>query len=73
MSNDIYKRYNVTVLIYHFVFPAKYRRVVFDERVDEVLKEGGVEIETRYQVKFLEIGTDKDEVYFWFSRCGPTA
>jgi REP element-mobilizing transposase RayT len=37
---------------------------VFDEHVDEVLKEVCLAIEARYQVKFLEIGTDKDHVHF---------
>jgi REP element-mobilizing transposase RayT len=46
------------------VFPAKYRRVVFDEAVDSVLKEICLDIEKRYQMKFLEIGTDKDHVHF---------
>jgi len=46
------------------VLPAKYRRVVFDDHVDEVLKEVCLDIEKRYQVKFLEIGTDKDHVHF---------
>lgn len=50
--------------MYHLVFPAKYRRAVFDENVDEVLKEVCLEIEKRYQVKFIEIGTDKDHVHF---------
>ena len=51
-------------LIYHLVFPAKYRRAVFDSHVDKVLKEVCLEFEHRYQVKFLEIGTDKDHVHF---------
>ena len=46
------------------MFPAKYRRVVFDENVDEELKMVCLEIEKRYQLKFLEIGTDKDHVHF---------
>ncbi|HEY9626872.1 MAG TPA: IS200/IS605 family transposase, partial [Coleofasciculaceae cyanobacterium] len=29
MSEYIHKRHNVTVLLYHLVFPAKYRRAVF--------------------------------------------
>ena len=45
MSEYIHKSHNVTVLMYHLVFPAKYRRVVFDEEVDIVLKEVCVEIE----------------------------
>lgn len=50
--------------MYHLVFPAKYRRVVFGEQVDEVLKDVCMEIEKRYQIKFLEVGTDKDHVHF---------
>lgn len=64
MSEYIHKSHNVTVLMYHLVFPAKYRRVVFDEDVDDVLKEVCLSIEQRYEVKFLEIGTDQDHVHF---------
>ena len=64
MSEYIHKSHNVTILIYHLVFPAKYRRAVFDDHVDNVLKEVCLDIEKRYQVKFLEIGTDKDHVHF---------
>lgn len=64
MSEYIHKSHNVTILLYHLVFPAKYRRAVFDKQVDEVLKETCLGIEQRYQVKFLEIGTDKDHVHF---------
>jgi len=55
---------DVTVLMYHLVFPAKYRRSVIDEAVDKELKDVCLEIEQRYDVKFLEIGTDKDHVHF---------
>lgn len=55
---------NVTVLMYHLVFPAKYGRVVFDEQVDAILKEVCRGVAERYQVKFLEIATDKDHVHF---------
>ena len=64
MSEYIHKSHNVTVLIYHLVLPAKYRRVVFDDHVDDVLKEVCLDIEKRYQIKFLEIGTDEDHVHF---------
>ena len=50
--------------MYHLVFPAKYRRAVFDDQVDELLKQICLEIEHRYQLKFLEIGTDGDHVHF---------
>jgi len=64
MSDYIRKSHNVTVLLYHLVFPAKYRRAVFDKNVDTVLKEACLGIEDRYQLKFLEIGTDKNHVHF---------
>ena len=64
MSDFLHKSHNVTVLMYHLVFPAKYRRAVIDAEVDEVLKETCIEIEKRYEVKFLEIGTDRDHVHF---------
>ena len=64
MSEFIHKSDNVTVLLYHLVFPAKYRRVVFDKGVDRALTEVCLEIEKRYEVKFLEIGTDEDHVHF---------
>lgn len=64
MSEYIHKSHNVTVLLYHVVFPAKYRRTIIDERVDRVLKEVCLEVEKRYEIKFLEIGTDKDHVHF---------
>lgn len=64
MSEYIKKRHNVTVLLYHLVFPAKYRRVVLDKEVEEIIKKVCIEIEKRYQVKFLEIGTDQDHVHF---------
>jgi len=58
------KSHNVSVLMYHYVCPAKYRRVVFDQKVDEILKEVCLEIGKRYQIEFIEIGTDKDHVHF---------
>nr|WP_295783801.1 IS200/IS605 family transposase [Rhodoferax sp.] len=64
MSQYINKSHNVTALLYHLVFPAKYRRVVFDDDVEKVLREVCLGIEERYEIKFLEIGTDKDHVHF---------
>ena len=63
-SQYIHKSHNVSVLLYHFVCPAKYRRVVFSEMVDETLKDICLEIEKRYEIHFLEIGTDNDHVHF---------
>ena len=63
-SEYIHKSHNVTVLIYHLVCPAKYRRVIFDDETDAGLKEICLEIEKRYEIRFLEIGLDKDYVHF---------
>jgi putative transposase len=63
MSRHIHKSHNVTVLLYHLVFPAKYRRAVIDATVDQALREVCLEIEVRYQLKLLEIGTDEDHVH----------
>jgi REP element-mobilizing transposase RayT len=46
------------------VLRAKYRRAVFDEQVDAVLREVCLEIEKRYEIKFIELGVDKDHVHF---------
>jgi len=64
MSDYRHKRHNVSALIYHIVCPAKYRRVIFDAEVDTVLKEVCLDIAKRYEIAFLEIGTDKDHVHF---------
>ncbi|AHW60994.1 IS200/IS605 family transposase [Draconibacterium orientale] len=64
MSEFIHKSHNVSVLLYHFVCPAKYRRVVFDKEVDESLKQICIEISKRFEILFIEIGTDNDHVHF---------
>ncbi|MFH2077076.1 MAG: IS200/IS605 family transposase, partial [Pseudomonadota bacterium] len=64
MSEYIHKSHNVSVLLYHLVCPAKYRRVVFTEEVDKELRDVCLEISKRYEIRFLEIGTDMDHVHF---------
>ena len=64
MSIYIHKSHNVSVLLYHIVCPAKYRKVVLSDEVDEVLKDICVDISKRYEMHFVEIGTDKDHVHF---------
>ena len=64
MSEFIHKSYNVTVLIYHLVLSAKYRRAVVDAGVDRVITLTCTEIERRYEIKFLEIGSDENYIHF---------
>ena len=46
------------------VFPAACCVSYIDERIDKVLRDVYLEIEKRYEVHFLEMGTDKDHVHF---------
>ena len=64
MSKHIYKSHNVTIILYHLVFPTKYRRIVIDETVDKIIRDICLEIAKRYEIHFVEIGTDKDHVHF---------
>ena len=63
-SEHIYKSHNKTLFLYHLVFPAKYRKKVFDEIIDITLKEICEEISSRYEINFIEIGNDEDHVHF---------
>ena len=38
MSENIHKSHNVSKLMYHFVLPTKYRRVVVSDEVEKVIK-----------------------------------
>lgn len=61
----IHNSHNVSNLVYHFVCPTKYRRIVIDETVDEHLKQICEGIEERDDwIGFLEIGADRDHVHF---------
>ena len=64
MGDLIRKSHNVSILMYHFVCVAKYRRLVITEEVDTVLKDVCLEISKRFQIRFLEIGTEGDHVHF---------
>ncbi len=64
MSDVIRKSHNVSVLLYHIVCPTKYRQVIFTNDVEEKLKEICEEIALRYEIEFVEIGTDDDHVHF---------
>ncbi len=51
-------------MLYHIVCPTKYRRAVFAAEVDAKIKEICAEIQKRYEIEFLEIGSDDDHVHF---------
>ena len=64
MAELIRKSHNVSILMYHFVCVAKYRRLVISDEVDQVLRDVCEEISKRLEMRFLEIGTDGDHVHF---------
>lgn len=64
-SKYVHNSHNVSNLVYHFVCPTKYRRVVITENVDRSMKQTCEGIELRYDwIVFLEVGADKDHVHF---------
>ena len=64
MGVHIYKSHNKTLLLYHLVFPLKYRKKVITEEIGEGLKEICIEISERYEINFVEIGYEEDHVHF---------
>ena len=69
MSKFIHKKHNVSILLYHIVCPTKYRRAVFAAEVDAKIKEICAEIQKRYEITFLEIGSDEDHVHSSVAKC----
>jgi len=64
MSEYIHKSHNVSVLMYHYVCPAKYRKAIFSDVVTETLVKTCQQISERFEIYFLEIGADKNHVHF---------
>jgi len=64
MSEHIFKSHNKSLLLYHFVFPIKYRRDILTNTVSQTLKKVCQEIEKRYEIHFLEIGLDENHGHF---------
>ena len=64
MSEHIIKSHNKTLLLYHLVCPVKYRKDVITPEVEKTLKEVCLEISLRYEIHFVEIGSDLDHVHF---------
>jgi len=64
MAEHVRKRHNVNCILYHLVCPAKYRRKVFSEAVEQTLKEVCTAFAPAYDLHFVEIGADEDHVHF---------
>lgn len=63
-SIHIHKSHNISLLLYHFVAKTKYRRLVHSPKVNRILKRTCLAIQDRYEIHFLEIGSDKDHIHF---------
>ena len=63
-SKYIHKRHNVSVFMYHFVCPVKYRKTLITKEIDNYLKEICIGISERYDMIFLKIGAEEDHVHF---------
>ncbi len=50
--------------MYHIVCPAKYRKAVFTDEVDQVHRDVCLESAKQYEIVFLEIWVDRDHVHF---------
>lgn len=64
MSTHIKKSHNKTLLLYHLVCPAKFRKRVFTPVVEQDLKNICLELGIKYEINFIEIGADSDHVHF---------
>jgi REP element-mobilizing transposase RayT len=72
----IRKEHNVSLILYHFVCPAKYRRDIFVWEVVTTLVRICKEIEEAYEIRFEEIGADINHVHFmiqWVPTQSPTS
>lgn len=63
-DSHIFKRHNKTLLLYHLVFPIKYRRKVLTSESGSTLISVCKEISNRYEIVFVEIGYESDHVHF---------
>ncbi len=63
-DKHIRKNHNVSYLLYHLVCPVKYRRSVISKGVTQTIEMVCLEISQRYEINFVEIGTDEDHVHF---------
>lgn len=65
MSELNCRKHNVNIFMYNIVCPVKYRRTVISPDTDNAIREICMEIEKRFEIKFLEIGMKENHVYFF--------
>ena len=63
-DEHLYKSHNKTLLMYHLVFPLKYRKKVITEESGKTIVDICEGISERYEIEFIEIGHESDHVHF---------
>jgi REP element-mobilizing transposase RayT len=63
MEKHIYKSHNKSLLLYHLVFPIKYRKKLITKEIEKDIREICVRISECYEIKFIEIGLDLDHIH----------
>jgi putative transposase len=63
MSEHIHKRHNKNLILYHLVCPVKYRLDIISKELEQTIEQNCLEISKRYEIYFVEIGTDEDHVH----------
>ena len=64
MREHLVKRYNKNLLPYHYGCPAKYRKKIFTEEVENYFKQICRQISLGYEIYFVEIGAEEDHLHF---------
>ena len=61
---SIYSKPSKGLLLYHLVCPAKYRRVLFTELLEQTLERDLLGIGERYETHAIETEADENHVHF---------
>ena len=64
MSEYKTKSHNQTNLIYHLMCVVKYRKNVLTEEVEDTITNVCLEIQEKYGITFVEIGTDINHIHY---------
>ena len=68
MSEHIHKSHNKSLLLYHLVCLIKYRKSFLSDAVEASLIEVCKNIQSLYEIHFVEIGVDDNHVHFFTKR-----
>ncbi len=66
MSKQVQRSHNKTNLVYHLVCVVKYRKDVLTPSVSDTIVNVCMEIQEKYPITFIEIGTDVNHIHYLF-------